>query len=298
MTSLDRLVDGLHVEIERLPSRLVAGASRAVIQLAGGAALHFSRHRLVVVPPPRPWAAAPGDSRTARRWTAAACARSIRGGAGLFDLLREPLMETVADGDPLQRAVDDLLDEVAVQRPGARAMAEALLRRCLILLLRRCFERERCRGSWLSVVEDARLGPAVSAMQERPEHPFTLCELAGLAAMSRSVFAARFFEAAGQSPLEFLKRLRLHRAADFLVHSDLPVKSISARVGYASRSAFTRAFVAHHGVGPAAFRTAAHEPGPRRATSTRMPAETVRVSRLPACRRDRRGGRRDHRQEP
>src|SRR5258708_20934862 len=99
-------------------------------------------------------------------------------------------------------------------------------------------------------------------MQDRPEQRFTLPRLAEVAGMSRTVFAARFAEAWSQSPIEFLKGLRLARAAQLLTRTDLPVKAVAGRVGYASRSAFTRAFVACHGIGPLAFRAASGESGP------------------------------------
>ena len=42
--------------------------------------------------------------------------------------------------------------------------------------------------------------------------------------------------------------------------TDLPVKTVADRVGYSSRSSFTRAFAACHGVGPLAFRSGARKP--------------------------------------
>jgi transcriptional regulator GlxA family with amidase domain len=138
-------------------------------------------------------------------------------------------------------------------------MVEALLRRCLLLLLRRLRDRNPQRLAWLAPLEDSRLGRVVTAMQDRPEHCFTLPALAEVAGMSRSVFAARFAGALGRPPIEFLKTLRLARAAHLLLATDLPVKSVASRVGYSSRSSFTRAFVACHGVGPMAFRATARE---------------------------------------
>ena len=77
--------------------------------------------------------------------------------------------------------------------------------------------------------------------------------------MSRSVFAARFADTVGRPPIEFLKTLRLDRAAHLLARTDLPVKSIAARAGYSSRNSFTRAFLARYAVGPARFRASARE---------------------------------------
>jgi AraC-like DNA-binding protein len=173
----------------------------------------------------------------------------------VFEYLHEPLVERVSANDPIRRTFEELLDEVGARRPGSHAMSETLLRRCLIWLLRRCFERGTCALAWLAPLEDARLGRALAAMHERPEHCFTLAELAELAGMSRSVFAARFAQAVGQSPIESLKAARLARAAELLTRTDLPVKRVAAQVGYASRSSFTRAFCARHGRPPADFRT-------------------------------------------
>jgi AraC-like DNA-binding protein len=178
-----------------------------------------------------------------------------QGIVGVFDHLYEPLVEHVSPSDPVRRSFEELLEEVDAHRPGFHAMAEALLRCCLIWFLRRCFARSNDRLAWLAPLEDTRLGRALAAMHERPDHCFTLAELAELAGMSRSVFAARFAQAVGDSPIGVLKALRLARAAELLTRTDLPVKGIAARVGYASRSSFTRAFCARHGRPPADFRT-------------------------------------------
>jgi transcriptional regulator GlxA family with amidase domain len=97
-------------------------------------------------------------------------------------------------------------------------------------------------------------------MQAGPEQAFTLSTLAEVAGMSRSVFAERFVTALGESPMEFLKTLRLGRATHLLLRTDLPVKNIASRVGYSSRSSFTRAFLARYGAAPARFRTTAADP--------------------------------------
>jgi AraC family transcriptional regulator, activator of mtrCDE len=68
------------------------------------------------------------------------------------------------------------------------------------------------------------------------------------------VFAARFAESLERSPMDFLKDVRLTRAAELLARTDMPVKAVAARVGYSSRSSFTRAFLTSHHIGPTAFR--------------------------------------------
>ncbi len=75
--------------------------------------------------------------------------------------------------------------------------------------------------------------------------------------MSRSAFSAQFTQAFGQSPHGFLTESRLRHAAHFLATTGLPVKTIAGKIGYRSRSNFSRAFKARYGVDPAAYRQGA-----------------------------------------
>jgi AraC family transcriptional activator of mtrCDE len=253
-------------------------AGAGVVELVDGEAARFAAPSVVLVPPrrrgrivleigargsrtggrigpPAPRVMAVGRRANTMLIASVGIRVTYQGSVGLFDHLRTPVVEDLAGGeDPIRRCFEELLDETATERPGSRAMTELLLRRCLILLLRRCLERGDHWLSWLAASEDVRLARALAAMQHDPAHAFTLRELAALAGMSRSVFAARFASAIGHSPIEFLKTVRLARAAQFLTRTDLPVKSVAARVGYSSRSSFTRAFLARHGAAPAAFR--------------------------------------------
>jgi AraC-like DNA-binding protein len=281
MISLEQLLDGLEVAVEPLATHAIRrdgsidcgqmdgpaihyalrGSGR--LEMADGATVGVSARTVIVVPPGgrARIVTQDGARRSDVRVACFGIRATYRGSIGLFDHLHEPLVEHVAADDPVRQSFEELLDEVDARRPGCRAMTEALLRRCLIWLLRRFFGRG-CELGWLAPLEDARLGRAVAAMHERPQHSFTLPELAEVAGMSRSVFAARFSDTLGQSPIEFLKALRLARAAQLLTRTDLPVKGVAARSGYSSRSSFTRAFVARHGIAPAAFRATGRGPLP------------------------------------
>ena len=74
------------------------------------------------------------------------------------------------------------------------------------------------------------------------------------AGMSRSRFAARFQAAYGQGAMTLLRDLRLARAAQMLTEQRAPVDQVARAVGFQSRSAFSRAFVAMWGTTPSAFR--------------------------------------------
>ena len=94
-------------------------------------------------------------------------------------------------------------------------------------------------------------------MLERPAEPYTLGNLARIAGMSRSAFAECFSAVLRRAPFEFLKEVRLRRAARLLETTSLSVKVIAGSVGYSSRSYFSHAFKDMYGADPAGFRTRA-----------------------------------------
>jgi AraC-like DNA-binding protein len=244
MVSIGTLLDGLHVTL--------AGS---ISSASGRATLHCFSERLVVTTPRLPTGHAAGPGASVAVPFDAVCLGTI----GLFDGLRRPLVTRLDAHGPLGRCAEALREEAAGEALGARAMVEALLRRCLILMLRCCVERG-LPVAWLPSLNDPGLVHAVVAMREDPARAFTLASLAQLAGMSRSVFAERFAAELEVPPMEFLTTLRLERAASLLARSELRVKAVAARVGYRSRSSFTRAFTLSYGVGPTEFRAAATDP--------------------------------------
>jgi AraC-like DNA-binding protein len=109
----------------------------------------------------------------------------------------------------------------------------------------------------LELLRDAAIARAARAIHERPEHPWTLAELADLAAMSRSAFASRFRALTGDSPIRYATRWRLARAARRLRSSDATLAEIAALAGYESEFSFSRAFKRAFGVAPGTYRRAA-----------------------------------------
>ena len=104
----------------------------------------------------------------------------------------------------------------------------------------------------------ASITPAVrttmAVVEVRPEHPWTLAELSGLAMVSASSLQRQFRVQVGQSPMEWLRRLRGERAATLLAQTDLPVAEIGRRVGWEDPNYMSRRFRLLYGVGPSRYR--------------------------------------------
>ena len=178
---------------------------------------------------------------------------------GLFDHLREPLVVNVSDDTSFRVPFLQLLDELAAPKPGTRVLAEMLMKQCLIVLLRRQTQTARdSYAPWIAAAGRPELGRVIAAITDKPQADHKLQNLADIAGMSRTTFAEQFRKAFGRTPMDFVKETRLRRAARFLVATDLPVKTIAARVGYSSRSYFSRAFKSVMDVDPATYRTASN----------------------------------------
>ena len=180
----------------------------------------------------------------------------------LFGHLDAPLVETVRDNPAFMAAFEGMLEELSAPRLGARVVAEALMKQCLVLLLRDQLQRLGAASPLFAPFVDARLARAVADILARPAAPHTLESLADTAGMSRSAFAARFADQYGATPFRFVQSVRLRTAARLLETTRLPVKSVASAAGYASRSHLSRSFRAAFGVDPSGYRAdpRAHAP--------------------------------------
>ncbi|MBL7488924.1 helix-turn-helix domain-containing protein [Frankia sp. AgB1.9] len=117
--------------------------------------------------------------------------------------------------------------------------------------------------SWLETRErderpgqDEAVADVLAALASDPGEDWTPERMARVAHLSRSALTARFRRATGRSPMEILRELRMHHARTLLADGSQPVGRVASAVGYGSVAAFSRAFAAHHGAAPQAWRAA------------------------------------------
>jgi AraC-like DNA-binding protein len=104
-----------------------------------------------------------------------------------------------------------------------------------------------------------RMLPVIRFMRDNMARPIFRNELAAQANLSPSRFHALFFEATGQSPFEYLTRLRLKRAQELLLSTAMQVQDIAQNVGFRDPFHFTRTFKRFAGQSPRQYRDSAQE---------------------------------------
>jgi len=139
----------------------------------------------------------------------------------------------------LKRMKEELHDP----QPGGSLIAQQLAYMMLVQALR-LHLADGAKGSvgWLFALADKQMSAVITCMHDDPGHPWTLQKLAERVGMSRSVFAQKFKETVGSSPMEYLTRWRMLLAGDRLTNSGDSISAIASSLGYESESAFGKAF--------------------------------------------------------
>ena len=163
-----------------------------------------------------------------------------------------PDVVVVRDRPRLATLMQLVDEETREQRPARELVLERLLEVLLIEALRSGTETTSAPGLSRGL-GDERLAVALSAMHARPEHPWTVTELATEAALSRSAFFARFNRIVGIPPMEYLLAWRMALAKQFLRNRNLGMDQVAERVGYGSASTFSVAFARYAGMSPARY---------------------------------------------
>lgn len=162
--------------------------------------------------------------------------------------------------------IQQMMAEMQNQRPGnalaARHLAHLMLLQAFRLHLARLAGH---RVGLLYALTDPHLAKAIEAMHQDPAHRWTLAELASRAGLSRSIFAQRFQQRVGDTPINYLTQWRMLLARDRLQNGRETLATLARALGYESESAFNTAFKRVTGCSPRRYARSANggQPDPK-----------------------------------
>jgi transcriptional regulator GlxA family with amidase domain len=136
---------------------------------------------------------------------------------------------------------------------GRQTAVDRLAEYFLVLLLRAAIVARLVDRGVLMGLADARLAQALHAMHERPEHVWSLEDLAKKAGMSRPRFTVHFRRTVGSTAFDYLTDWRIGLAP--LLKKGKPLKIVAPSVGFASSTALLRAFSRRIGAVPSDWLT-------------------------------------------
>ncbi len=102
------------------------------------------------------------------------------------------------------------------------------------------------------------LSRARQLLLQRFDRAHTTESVARAAGLSTGHLRRRFKAIFGCTPMEFLERVRMERAARLIKAGVLPIKEVARQVGYPNANNFSTAFKRFHGTPPQSHRRTAH----------------------------------------
>jgi AraC-like DNA-binding protein len=168
-----------------------------------------------------------------------------------------PTAWVLEDGVDLARDFARLWDESALDRPGAVAMMDAIVRCVLIELARRC--APAADGPEPPSRDQDDVVRAVVHVDRHFREPLTLAGVAAQAHLSPNYFSERFRAVTGTSFQSYLQQRRLAFAHSLLASTGLGVTEVCHASGFGNLSHFGRAFRSRYGIAPTAVRTSVRD---------------------------------------
>ncbi|WP_040502578.1 AraC family transcriptional regulator [Idiomarina xiamenensis] len=183
------------------------------------------------------------------------------GADGLLELL-PPVIVINAELDRASSfawLLDQLDNEWRSSQAGSYAVCNELLKIIFVHSLRQYMGTANLADiAWLGGLQDPVIAKVMSAIHASPTKSWRLIDMAKIACMSRSSFAALFKAKVGKAPIEYASWWRMQIAASRLKNGVDSVGQTAASLGYLSDAAFGVAFKRMHGKSPGQYRREAN----------------------------------------
>lgn len=159
------------------------------------------------------------------------------------------------DTDYIRRLFEEGTKEIAQQEYGYRIIVQSDINSLLTYILRiwrtNGFDTDR---AYALPHEDTTIHYITEYIDSHAHEALKVEDLAELCNMSYSYFAKNFRELYGQSCKKYIEFIRLSKAEDLLLFTNLDLNYISQETGFSDCSHFIKAFRSHHNMTPKQFR--------------------------------------------
>lgn len=146
--------------------------------------------------------------------------------------------------------VQRLEGELESASPEARVAAFAYFLLLVTLLRRHCLPWEATGDA----APGTRIGRAVEFIENHFAEPITIDDIAACCHVSRRHFFRLFEHAVGIAPMEYLKKMRLQKAAAMLLTTKANVTEVAYACGFGDSNYFSTLYHKEFGISPSRFK--------------------------------------------
>jgi AraC-like DNA-binding protein len=175
------------------------------------------------------------------------------------DFFINPIIESIPTvfhpphPEKYQFIFDSILKEYIASSPGTELILKSYVLNLLYMLYQDCINPLINKTVPLSP-HYGTIKKVIEFIDENIEKKILLNDLAGLTNLSPNHFHKVFSETMGVTPNLFITKLRLDRAKDLLIRTDLPISDISAKCGFDNIPYFSYLFKKQIRLSPGEFR--------------------------------------------
>ncbi|MBQ7402123.1 MAG: helix-turn-helix domain-containing protein [Lentisphaeria bacterium] len=153
------------------------------------------------------------------------------------------------DMRPLMKMLQEMLTEWKNERTGSDLI---LLAKALEIFV--FISREYSRNKNPMAYSLCRLGELISLLENRYTETWNIRRISKIASMAPSTLLPVFKKVTGYSPIDYLLQVRLSKAADLLLRTELPISEVSQKCGFRDSNYFSRQFKKRYNLSPRDYR--------------------------------------------
>ncbi|MBK1877233.1 helix-turn-helix domain-containing protein [Pelagicoccus mobilis] len=133
--------------------------------------------------------------------------------------------------------LESMYSEQQKKHPGYEAFHQGSMINLLLFLSRKFGQHSGRKAGALVLIE-----PVISAIEKKPETPWTLKKMSDLANLTQPKLSRSFKDATGMAPLDYLINLRIRLSMELLAGTQMSVTDIAFEVGFNDSNYFARQF--------------------------------------------------------
>lgn len=145
--------------------------------------------------------------------------------------------------------IQRISDELKNCRPGHNLFCMALFIEIIITLCRLHLKNDQINNP-----PAQRIGETIEYMNTHYQQQISTAQLAKIACRSRRNFFLHFKNTVGCTPIQYLIRVRISRAMELLLYTEMSIGDIAARCGFFDSNYFCKTFRAQTGFSPLQYR--------------------------------------------